>query len=343
MYCRRRETPDPTPLAGMRQNATYSTDAPSISHVFNTMASYQQTNRTSAHRQQKPQQVPQVGGGATMAPVAAPANSANASADTNPGYYSAENIQQAGKAYAAATADNMETNGGSCFGRGELAVRQAAAVGGVPATGQSLQPPPPAVVAAVPPVPAHHINMAVGAPASVPALAPDLMAIMAATAAIPTDVAAADLRGFSFADQGGNMMTPQQRQQIQQGTQEEEKAAAASAAAAAAAAVEDRCAGGPMYVNAKQYERILKRREARALIEEIYSIKRQRLERQRAATNGSEINDVSSAKPYQHESRHRHATKRLRDKMTGRFLTKAELVKYYKEHPEEDPKRHVNR
>lgn len=82
----------------------------------------------------------------------------------------------------------------------------------------------------------------------------------------------------------------------------------------------------PTFVNAKQYRRILKRREARAKLEEYY-------QRRQAIMKAS-----ADKKPYMHESRHRHAMKRPRGP-GGRFLTKAELVDYYKEHPDEDPSR----
>ncbi|CAB9522140.1 transcription factor Y subunit alpha [Seminavis robusta] len=82
----------------------------------------------------------------------------------------------------------------------------------------------------------------------------------------------------------------------------------------------------PTFVNAKQYRRILKRREARAKLEEYYRQKRARKADQEA----------KDPKPYMHESRHRHAMKRPRGP-GGRFLTKAELVDYYKKHPEQDP------
>lgn len=87
--------------------------------------------------------------------------------------------------------------------------------------------------------------------------------------------------------------------------------AAAAAAAAAATVVQPPgpfTVPRPTFVNAKQYKRILMRREARARQEEYY-----RQKRVKAAAQES--------KSYQHESRHQHAMKRPRGK-GGRFLTK---------------------
>mmetsp|Transcript_45616 Transcript_45616/g.89120 ORF Transcript_45616/g.89120 Transcript_45616/m.89120 type:complete len:339 (+) Transcript_45616:125-1141(+) len=93
----------------------------------------------------------------------------------------------------------------------------------------------------------------------------------------------------------------------------------------------------PTYVNAKQYQRILKRRIARAKLEEkrrsaLASQVSANVEESTSQTDKSENGGVR--KPYLHESRHRHAMKRPRG-AGGRFLTKPELVDYYRQHLEE--------
>mmetsp|Transcript_12711 Transcript_12711/g.19165 ORF Transcript_12711/g.19165 Transcript_12711/m.19165 type:complete len:311 (+) Transcript_12711:156-1088(+) len=89
----------------------------------------------------------------------------------------------------------------------------------------------------------------------------------------------------------------------------------------------------PTYVNAKQYRRILKRREARAKLEEFFRRQRQ-IKAGLTGNRSGNGSDDDKKRTYTHESRHRHAMKRPRGP-GGRFLTKDELEEYYIKHPEE--------
>lgn len=83
----------------------------------------------------------------------------------------------------------------------------------------------------------------------------------------------------------------------------------------------------PLYVNAKQYHRILKRRVARARLAEV-----QRLSTQRKVyvihSNSKKLVDLTFlffTQPYLHQSRHNHAVRRPRGP-GGRFLTAEEIA-----------------
>ncbi|KAI5301896.1 Transcriptional activator [Ascosphaera pollenicola] len=71
----------------------------------------------------------------------------------------------------------------------------------------------------------------------------------------------------------------------------------------------------PLYVNAKQFHRIIKRRTARALLEE----------QLRRAPGNHGANGKAGRRPYLHESRHNHAMRRPRGP-GGRFLTAEEVA-----------------
>lgn len=109
--------------------------------------------------------------------------------------------------------------------------------------------------------------------------------------------------------------------------------ATSSSPAAAARANSDAVDEEPLYVNAKQYHRILKRRAARARLEELHRLSKERKVCILLRTGEQKpyivllvdyaINIVFTWQPYLHESRHRHALRRPRGP-GGRFLTVAE-------------------
>jgi len=79
----------------------------------------------------------------------------------------------------------------------------------------------------------------------------------------------------------------------------------------------------PLYVNAKQYHRILKRRLARARLAEIQKLSTQR---KVGRLNLPRISLLTlPLQPYLHQSRHNHAVRRPRGP-GGRFLTAEEIA-----------------
>jgi nuclear transcription factor Y alpha len=82
----------------------------------------------------------------------------------------------------------------------------------------------------------------------------------------------------------------------------------------------------PLYVNAKQYHRIVKRRAARARLEELNRLVRSR----KVSILCLSCLETTNNQPYLHESRHRHACSRPRGK-GGRFLTAEEIEALKKE------------
>lgn len=105
----------------------------------------------------------------------------------------------------------------------------------------------------------------------------------------------------------------------------------------------------PFYVNAKQYQRILKRRAARARMEEkrrqmlLLAVKQREEQKNGGITpeiseewvSGLLALDEESKKPYLHESRHKHAMRRPRGP-GGRFLTAEEIRKRDEENSAKD-------
>lgn len=97
----------------------------------------------------------------------------------------------------------------------------------------------------------------------------------------------------------------------------------------------------PTYVNAKQYQRIMKRRETRQALELYFQ--RQRDKKAAAAGTADSLaaggggRISGKRRDYQHESRHKHAMKRPRGPH-GRFLTGDELETFYRENPDRDPR-----
>lgn len=90
----------------------------------------------------------------------------------------------------------------------------------------------------------------------------------------------------------------------------------------------------PLYVNAKQYHRIIKRRQARAKLE---AQLKEKIMIANTPSSSASNTPLSSRTPYMHESRHKHAMRRPRGP-GGRFLTASEIADLKKKEEEEEEK-----
>jgi len=101
------------------------------------------------------------------------------------------------------------------------------------------------------------------------------------------------------------------------------------------------------FINKKQLRRILIRRKAREKSKEIWKLQQpvaaatpcEKVQQNHDSEGSNSTNTAANntnKRAYVHESRHKHAMKRPRGPK-GRFLTKEELVDYYKDRPEDDP------
>ncbi|WOK97535.1 nuclear transcription factor Y subunit A-7 [Canna indica] len=94
----------------------------------------------------------------------------------------------------------------------------------------------------------------------------------------------------------------------------------------------DPAAEEPIYVNAKQYNAILRRRERRARLEAQNKLIKNRKLEGRYKSSIKSTTQGQSHQPYLHESRHLHAMKRERGS-GGRFLNSNQLQQQNAQHP----------